>query len=165
MLGLNPEEIIRGIASFQNTGRRQRLCTVQGRRIIDDCYNAAPDSIAAALTVLDQMAGGKKVAALGCMLELGDAAPEAHRAVGAQTAKSCQMLLCYGPWAGDYVQGAIAAGMDPAQALAFDNHPALTEALLRQTEPGDVILLKGSRGMHMEEVLRLLEEEDGGTGK
>ncbi len=161
LLGLTLQEIGEGIARFENTGHRQRLCRAAGRRIIDDCYNASPDSVRAALSVLAQTPGGGKYAALGGMLELGDQGPQAHRETGAAAAKVCRGLFCYGPGARDYVLGAREAGL--LRARAFDSHRALAWALLEETEREDVILLKGSRGTHMEEVLRLLEEEDGGT--
>ena len=161
--GLTLEEIGRGIAAFQTTGRRQRTVQVGPFTVVDDCYNASPDSMRAAFSVLSQMDRAGKYAALGGMLELGDHAPQAHRDIGQAAAELFGGLALYGENAEYYREGALEAGMDPGRAVVCQSHGEAAELLRSWLRPGDVVLLKGSRRMRMEEVLRLLiVSEDGG---
>ena len=103
----------------------------------------------AAFAVLrDQPAAGRRVAVLGDMLELGDFAPAAHRAVGEQAAEAADLVLAYGPLSVDL---AAAAG---DKGRHFDTREALLEALQAAAKPGDVLLFKASHGMHLELVLK-----------
>ena len=147
-----------GLATFRNTGMRQNIYRQKGLCIVEDCYNAGPESMAAALQVLAQQEG-RKIAVLGGMLELGGHAPEAHRQVGQLAAQSAELLFAYGEQKENYLLGA--AGMPYARG--FDSHEELAQALLEQVQPEDCLLFKGSRGMHMERVLRLfLDNYHGG---
>ena len=153
-----PQNVIRdGIAAYQSTGRRQRICEILGRIIIDDSYNAAPDSMKAGLSVLEQMSGKRKFAVLGDMLELGEKSKEAHLEIGKLSAEKCEKVFCLGEEAKEYLHGAETMGK--TNVKHFDSHEEIADALLKETEPGDVILLKGSRGMKMETVLTYLEKE------
>lgn len=156
-LGVPAERIQAALASFQNTGMRQRRYDLGPWHIIEDCYNAGPESMAAALQVLSA-ARGRHVAVLGGMLELGDHALAAHFRVGRQVAETAQLLFAYGTNGEDYVRGAQAAGL--MEAWHFDSHEALAEALLARLQPGDTLLLKGSRGMRMERVLPFLQQTE-----
>lgn len=143
-----------GLAGFHNTGMRQKIYPLCGMTVIEDCYNAGPESMRAALQVLkDTKTAGRHIAVLGGMLELGDHAPSAHYEVGKAAAQCADLLFAYGAHAEEYVRGAEEAGI-PAQL--YPTHEALTEALRRTAKPGDVLLVKGSRGMRMERVLELL---------
>ena len=147
-----------GLATFRNTGMRQNIYRQKGLCIVEDCYNAGPESMAAALQVLAQQEG-RKIAVLGGMLELGGHAPEAHRQVGALTAQTADLLFAYGEQKENYLLGA--AGMPYAEG--FVSHEELVQALLEQVQPEDCLLFKGSRGMHMERALRLfLDSYHGG---
>lgn len=159
--GLEPAQIRRGLLGFRNAGMRQKIYEKNGIRILEDCYNAGPESMEAALSVLKN-APGRKIAVLGGMLELGEFAPEAHYNVGQKAAEICQMLLAYGANSGEYVRGAMDGGLKAAQVFA--DHASLAEALSKELRPGDCLLVKGSRGMKMERVLQLLFHE-GGTEK
>ena len=154
--GISPEEIGAALHSFQNTGHRQRLLSLGGIQVIDDCYNAGPESMRAALNVLAQ-AKGRRIAVLGGMLELGDFAPQAHFEVGAYAAGRAELLYAYGDNSEQYVRGAKENGLTRAER--FDSHEELYAALRTELRPGDTVLLKGSRGMHMERVLERLTEE------
>lgn len=133
---------------FRNTGDRLRIYDRAGYTVIADCYNAGPESMAAALTVLaDRPVQGRRMAVLGDMLELGDHAPAAHRAVGEQAARAADLVLAYGPLSREL---AAAAG---EKARHFETREALLEALKSEAKPGDTILFKASHGMHLEEVL------------
>ena len=143
-----------GLAGFHNTGMRQKIYPLRGMTVIEDCYNAGPESMRAALQVLkDTKAAGRHIAVLGGMLELGDHAPLAHYEVGKAAAQCADLLFAYGAHAEEYVRGAEEAGI-PAQL--YPTHEAISEALCRTAKPGDVLLVKGSRGMRMERVLELL---------
>ena len=148
-LGVAPEEIQQRLAFFHNLAGRQEILNVNGYTIIKDCYNAGPESMAAALNVLGKKSG-RRIAVLGDMLELGDCAPAEHYRVGQNAAKNADILLAYGPNSGQVVSGALSAGMRSENALAFTDRDQLIQALKRLAKPSDVLLFKGSHGMHME---------------
>lgn len=152
-----------GVSEFEGPLRlmcrqstRFRLVPVGGITVLDDTYNANPASMTAALEALAARKGGRKLAALGSMLELGERSEEFHRVMGETAARlGVAAVFAYGPEAHAMIAGARAAGAPFAEA--FDTHEALTEAVCAQAQPGDILLLKGSRGMRMERVLSLLE--------
>ena len=148
-LNVEPEKIAEALAAFQNMAGRQEIFQAGGFTIIKDCYNAGPESMAAALNVLSNRKG-RKIAVLGDMLELGDSAHPEHYKLGRITAQKADLLFAYGPHAKVVADGAITGGMDEKAVAAFTDHGALAEALKRAALPGDVLLFKGSRGMHME---------------
>ena len=156
--GLLPVQIQQGLLNFQNAGMRQKIYEKNGIHILEDCYNAGPESMEAALSVLKNISG-RKIAVLGGMLELGDFAPQAHYKVGQKTAEICQMLLAYGVNSQEYIRGAMDNGL--SNARVFTDHASLAEALSGELRPGDCLLVKGSRGMKMERVLQLLFNEGG----
>lgn len=158
-MGLTDQQIQKGLASFRTMAGRQEIFRANKCTIISDCYNAGPESMAAALSVLGNRSG-RKIAVLGDMLELGDYAPAAHEAVGAAAAKNADIVLAYGPLATYVRKGAVAGGLSQDRALAFTDRDAITASLLQLSCPGDVLLFKGSRGMRMELILeRFLQEE------
>jgi UDP-N-acetylmuramoyl-tripeptide--D-alanyl-D-alanine ligase len=142
-------------------GNRARLYRVGPWLVMDDSYNSNPDSLRAALGWLPEApVSGRRHLVLGDMLELGEAAPEIHRGMGGEAAESgADSLFAFGPLAGDFVDGAREAGLDSSRA--FEDHQALAEALLEQLLPGDLVLVKGSRGMTMEKVIERLERAGG----
>ena len=143
-----------GLAGFHNTGMRQKIYPLRGMTVIEDCYNAGPESMRAALQVLkDTKTAGRHIAVLGGMLELGDHAPLAHYEVGKAAAQCADLLFGFGTHAEQYVRGAEEAGIS---AQLYPTHEALADALRRTAKPGDVLLVKGSRGMRMEHILELL---------
>lgn len=158
--GVAPERIEGGLADFRNTGMRQHIYDCRGVKIIEDCYNAGPESMEAALSVLGSYPG-RKIAALGGMLELGPLAPQAHYRVGTLAAQTADVLFAYGANSEQTVRGALDAGMKNAKY--FESHEELAQALKAELRAGDNLLVKGSRGMKMERVLRLLDMNDGGT--
>ena len=158
--GVAPEQIESGLADFRNTGMRQHIYDCRGVKIIEDCYNAGPESMEAAFSVLGSYPG-RKLAALGGMLELGPLAPQAHYRVGTLAAQTADVLFAYGTNSDQTVRGALDAGMKNAKY--FESHEELAQALKAELRAGDNLLVKGSRGMKMERVLRLLDMNDGGT--
>jgi UDP-N-acetylmuramoyl-tripeptide--D-alanyl-D-alanine ligase len=156
-VGCVDREIVAGLAAVRPVGRRLRVETLaSGLQLVDDCYNANPSSMTAALrTLLDLSRGGgrRPVAVLGDMLELGAFEAEAHRALGAEAARAgLARLAAFGPRARATAEAARAAGLD-----AF--HTEDLSALLdwaRALAPTDALLVKGSRGMKLERLVEAL---------
>ena len=158
-LGVSPVSIRKRLASFRNLAGRQEILEVKGFRIIKDCYNAGPESMAAALNVLGSKPG-RHIAVLGDMLELGVCTQAEHYRVGRIAAEKADIVLAYGPNSSRIINGALTGGMPNSRAIAFEDRDRLTETLKRLAKPGDVLLFKGSHGMHMELVLeQFLKDE------
>lgn len=120
-----------------------------GVRVIDDSYNASPDAMLAMLDALGRTAAaGRRVAVLGEMLELGDQARELHEACGRSAARAgVGLLVVVGGVAADgLVEGAVAAGLAPSRIRRFADSAAAADVIRGLVAPGDVILVKGSRG-------------------
>lgn len=160
LLGLDGEEIAAGLAAYRPVGMREKRYEKNGLTIYEDCYNASPDSMEAALKAMAEMEGTRHVAVLGGMGELGDYAAEGHRRAGRAAAAYAEYLFTYGANSEYLREGAAAAGMSEAQIRRFDSHEALAEALKAFVQPGDVLLFKGSRSMQMENVLKLFLREE-----
>lgn len=159
VLGLSIQEIKEGLAAPVMTGGRLKILNRNRLRIIDDTYNASPASIKAALEVLCGFPGpGKKIAVLADMLELGKASMDSHFEVGAYAANlGVDQLLAYGQLARKYVEGF--TSITPGKAEYFSTKPEIIRAIKELARPGDSILIKGSRGMKMEEVVEALSNE------
>jgi UDP-N-acetylmuramoyl-tripeptide--D-alanyl-D-alanine ligase len=126
--------------------------------VIDDTYNANPSSMQAACDVLEDWdTEGKKLFVAGDMLELGDRTAEWHRSLGAQAAAaSIDCLLAFGDHAEAVLQGARETGMTSNQLAGCRDLGTLLTVLECWLEPGDVVLVKGSRAMRMERVIEWL---------
>ena len=153
-MGVTPERIAEALGHFQNMAGRQEIFEAKGYTVIKDCYNAGPESMAAALAVLGKKPG-RRIAVLGDMLELGKRAPAEHYRIGRIAAEQADRLFAFGPNSERVVSGAITGGMDTVHAQAFEDRQALAAALKACAKPGDVLLFKGSHGMHMELALEL----------
>ena len=158
-LGVPPVRIQERLSMFHNLAGRQEIYQKNGYTIISDCYNAGPESMAAALAVLGKKEG-RRIAVLGDMLELGDCAWAEHYRIGRIAVENADMVYAYGPNSDRVIKGAITGGMPDARARSFDTHEALAQSLKFAAKPGDVLLFKGSRGMHMEKALELLLKEE-----
>lgn len=159
-MGVEPGKIQESLSQFQNMAGRMEILEQKGFTIIKDCYNAGPESMAAALTVMGNKPG-RRIAVLGDMLELGVCTQAEHYRVGRIAAEKVDVLLAYGPSASRVINGAVTGGMSDARARAYENRDELVAALKRFAKPGDVILFKGSRGMHMEIALeKFLQDEE-----
>ena len=158
-LGVHPDQIRRQLDAFQNMSGRQEIFEAKGCTIINDCYNAGPESMAAALNVLGNRPG-RHIAVLGDMLELGDCAQAEHYKIGRIAAEKADMVFAFGPHAGRVLDGTITGGMPENMGRAFDSREDLITALRRAVKPGDVILFKGSHGMHLEKVLEAFLKEE-----
>jgi len=156
--GLSWQEIVEGLRA---PGPQLRLVTVRGRNgslVIDDTYNASPPSTLAALNLLKDLEG-RKVAVLGDMLELGEYEEEGHRKVGVRAADVVQVLVTVGERARWIAEEARLSGL-PAEAVhSFATSAEAIAWLQEQVQPKDVILVKGSHAMHLDEVVAALTEE------
>ncbi|MBQ7523115.1 MAG: UDP-N-acetylmuramoyl-tripeptide--D-alanyl-D-alanine ligase [Oscillospiraceae bacterium] len=160
LAGVAPEKIQIAMSNFRNTGMRQRVFEENGFTIIEDCYNAGPESMAAALQVLgDRKQSGKRIAVLGDMLELGARSSAEHFRIGRLAARLADTVYAYGAYSDRVVGGAITGGMDQKNCADFTTHEDLVKKLAAVAQKGDVLLFKGSRAMKMENALRLFLEK------
>lgn len=159
LLKTKPEKMQAQLAGFRNTGMRQKITKHGNLTIIEDCYNAGPESTEVALGVLENQKGGRKIAILGDMLELGNRSSAEHYRIGRLAASKVDMLLTYGKNSARTITGAITGGMSTKNAEHFDTHEELARVLRMRVQDGDVLLFKGSRGMKMEHVLELFLNE------
>ena len=151
-LAVPSERIAESLASFRNMSGRQEIFKAGEYTIINDCYNAGPESMTAALGVLGNRPG-RRIAVLGDMLELGDCAQAEHYKVGRIAAEKADLVFAYGPHAGRVIDGTLTGGMPETMGRAFDSREEMAKALKRAARPGDVLLFKASHGMHLELVL------------
>ena len=158
-LGVKPAQIQERLEFFHNLAGRQEILNVRGYTIIKDCYNAGPESMAAALSVLGKKPG-RHIAVLGDMLELGVCTQAEHYRVGRIAAENADLVLAYGPNSDRVISGALTGGMQENKALAFTERDRLIETLKQLAREGDVLLFKGSHGMHMELALEGFLKED-----
>ena len=155
--GVDPAAAASALANYVPAGMRQNLVQVGGVQVIEDCYNASPDSMRAALQTLGKLPVNRRYAVLGAMLELGDYAKEAHTQVGKMAAENgIDGVLAYGADAAYIVEAAKQAGLENARL--FDTKESLAQSLAQQVQPGDGVLFKGSRGMHLENVMHTVYE-------
>ena len=158
--GVSLAEVKSALEAFSGSPHRMQELTIAGRFFIDDTYNANPASVHEALEVLARRNSvGKKVVVLGDMLELGEDGERAHRAVGEEVqAFGIQTLMTFGALAS-------AAGKNVPKSVNFGHFQTkndLARALLSLTERGDLVLVKGSRAMRMEDVLEAFRAEAAG---
>lgn len=158
-LAVPSERIAKSLNGFHNMSGRQEIIKAGAYTIIKDCYNAGPESMAAALGVLGNRPG-RRIAVLGDMLELGDCAQAEHYKVGRIAAEKADMVFAYGPHAGRVIDGTITGGMPETMGRAFDDREEMVRALRRAARPGDVILFKASHGMHLELVVDAFLKEE-----
>jgi UDP-N-acetylmuramoyl-tripeptide--D-alanyl-D-alanine ligase len=157
--GLDWGEIVRGL---QNPRSQLRLVTVHGPGgavILDDTYNAAPPSVLAALNLLDDL-DGRKWAVLGDMLELGEYEETGHRRVGARAAEVADCLVAVGERARWIAEEAVASGMPTEVVTVFNSSDEAIDFLEDQIDAGDVVLVKGSRGVELDRVISALERAE-----
>jgi len=154
--GAADEAIARGLAGFRGSPHRAVLLRIGGRTVLDDAYNANPGSMAAAARALVALpGGGRTVAVLGAMAELGDDSPAIHRETGGRVAAAgVQLLVVVGENARGLGEGFDAAGGVSHYCASVADAAALLADL---TAPGDRLLVKGSRSAGMERLLALLE--------
>jgi UDP-N-acetylmuramoyl-tripeptide--D-alanyl-D-alanine ligase len=155
--GMSWEEIVNGLQSSQSQLRLVAVRGPKGSLLLDDTYNAAPPSVIAALNLLEELEG-RRVAVLGDMLELGDYEERGHRMVGVRAAEVADALIAVGERARWIAQEAVSAGLPEDKVITLEDSERATEYLRERIGEDDVVLVKGSRGMHMDEIVAALEE-------
>lgn len=162
-LAVPASEIAEGLAAFRPAAMRSQVRRVNGMTVLYDCYNANPASMHAALDLLAEVGRNRRtLAVLGEMRELGAKENAFHREIGAHlAAKSITYLIACGPLAAEYQKGARAAGMPAHATFVVRDAAEAAELVGTLMQPGDVMLLKGSRGARMESVLDLLPRHPG----
>jgi UDP-N-acetylmuramoyl-tripeptide--D-alanyl-D-alanine ligase len=158
-LSIPKDKLQVGLNRFERPEMRLEVIKMPNNvSIVNDCYNANPASTMVALEVVRNMAPGRTIAVLGDMLELGDFSARAHRDVGIRVAgHKYAYLMAIGRFAGDVRQGAIQGGMKDRAIQVFQSHSEVVDALERVIAPNDMILVKGSRGMKMEQITEPLK--------
>ncbi len=161
-LGLGSEQIQRGLSSYKNAPMRQQIYHLDGFTLIDDSYNASPEATKVSLDVLRDISKGKTIAVLADMLELGEQAEAEHYGVGEHLAKNgISCLLTVGELSRSTARGAKENGCPLTES--FETNDEAFDRLKQLIEPGCSILIKGSRGMHTDEIVKKTLEETNGT--
>lgn len=150
------DEIIRGLQESQAQLRLSAVRTESGALIIDDTYNAAPESTLAALNLLDEMSG-RKIAVLGDMLELGQYEREGHQKVGMRAAQVADALVTLGLRAHTIAESARKAGMKKSAVFESEEIAAVIDWLKENLTSDDAVLVKGSHGLRMDRIVAALE--------
>ena len=159
--GLHEGQVREGLASYRPAAMRQDIRRLGGITLMVDCYNAAPESMKAALSALSLMAGNRRrVAVLGDMKELGTDTVALHRGVGAYAAKSgIDLLITVGELGAEIAKGAMEAGMTPDSVRVTggaDTYAATADYLKSILREGDHVLFKASRSMALETMVEAL---------
>jgi UDP-N-acetylmuramoyl-tripeptide--D-alanyl-D-alanine ligase len=160
-LGLRPMETAAALREFRPLARRSQVVTLpHGVHLLNDCYNANPGSVAMALKTLAELRNrGRTAAALGDMLELGAVAAQEHRKIGRLAAQSgVDYLVIYGNFRLEVAAGAREGGLAEARIFPIAHLAEGARVLEELLGPGDWLLVKGSRAMHMEGLVDLLEK-------
>jgi UDP-N-acetylmuramoyl-tripeptide--D-alanyl-D-alanine ligase len=147
--GMAPGTIVAALARGWSAPHRGEVVRAGGVTIVDDAYNASPASVVAALELLRGLPG-RRVAVLGEMLELGAGSEAGHREVGMAAAAACAVLCVVGAGAVGIGAGAREAGMPPDRIVEAPDREAAAERLGSLLRPGDVVLVKASRGVALE---------------
>ncbi len=159
--GISENAIREGLESYRPTGLRQNICQKNGVKLISDCYNAAPESMRAAIDTLVSIdASGKRMAMLGDMRELGADSDRMHREIGEYAARrGVDIILTLGESGSHIAEGAVNAGMNPKNVFAerdTDNIEAICLEAESRLREGDAILFKASRGVRLERAIERL---------
>jgi len=155
-------EMRRALAEFQSMPQRGESFTLPGPlTIINDSYNSNPQAMECMLETLRAWPGARRrIVVAGEMLELGQQSPELHEKIGRKCAEAdLAWLIAVQGDAWFFLEGAVAAGMPSAQTRFFSDAPSAGEFCRSQLEPGDVVLVKGSRGVHLEAVVEILRSK------
>lgn len=152
------DAIVAGLESPAAVAMRMQVVHLPNRvTVINDAYNANPSSVAASLQALQRIPG-RSVAVLGEMWELGDESRRAHQETGERAAAlGIDQLVTIGALGKEIAEGALGAGMNPDAIIACDSAEQAASAVIETWTPDSVVLVKGSRGMKMEQVVRLLD--------
>ncbi len=152
------QDIIEGIRNYKPGKMRMNILTLdKGIRLIDDAYNANPNSMEEALRVVRDLSGSRKIAVLGDMLELGEWTRQAHLDIGKSVVRNgINYLITLGPNSKYIAEGAASSGMSQRKIFTSETIEEANEYLIKLIRDKDVILVKGSRGMKMEGIVGCL---------
>ena len=151
--------IVEGLGRFRPYSGRFRIEQAGPLTLIDDSYNANPASTGAALATLAEIKGdGRAFVALGDMLELGGDEAQLHRQIGVQAAQVADRLYLIGDLTVTSAEGAREAGLAAEQVCSGMDHTAVAADIIERARPGDLVLVKGSRGMRMEKIAELIRQ-------
>jgi len=155
--GLNWQEIVSGLTAGHTQLRLVAVRTATGALMLDDTYNASPESMLAALNLLSELEGNR-VAVLGDMLELGPYEKQGHEMVGARAADVVNHLVTVGERGHMIAAAARRTGLRSDKVMEFDDAETAIEHLRKSLTSRDVVLVKGSRKVRMERIASALEE-------
>ena len=158
-LGLTWEEIISGLQNSRNQLRLVAVHTEQGALMLDDTYNASPESTLAALGLLSEIPG-HHIAVLGGMFELGQYEKHGHEMVGIRASEVADRLITLGENGKMIADAALRAGMQSQKIENYENTDQVVESLRSLLQKGDVVLVKGSHGLRMDRIVSDLEVEE-----
>ena len=152
-LGVSFNEMILGLDNLEATSMRLQVIKKQDFIIINDCYNASPDSMKSSLDVLSAYKNGRRVAVLGDMYELGDKAKNAHFKIGEYARDKVDLLIVIGEQINNFKDG-----FKNDNIIMYNTKEECIKELKSIVKKNDVILIKASRGMKLEYVVKSLEE-------
>ena len=162
VLGTDEDQIRCGLAKFENVGARQRIYKKNGVTVIEDCYNASPESMKAALGVMNSVYSGspantgRRIAVLGNMLELGEQSASLHDGLGEFAAEDADILFTLGDDAERIAESARKFGLSDCRCYKFneDGKAALSRDLVSEFRDGDIVLFKASHFIGLEQMAR-----------
>lgn len=159
LYGLSVDEINEGFSSFTGTERRLKVEKIGELTLIDDSYNASPDSMKAALQTLNALEGKRKIAVLSDMYELGDAEEEGHIEVGRFAAeKNVNILIAVGENSCYYSLGVSSVKNSKCNVIELGTNKSALDMLKNLLLPGDVVLIKGSNGTNVFEIAEVIRK-------
>ena len=157
--GIDWGTIIEGLKTSRNPLRMKQMTLPNGVTVIDDTYNAAPESTVAALELLAELPG-RRVAILGDMLELGPYEQSGHESVGKAAAIAADYLILVGERSRITAQAAVNAGFQESNLTWYPNSEIAADSAAQLIQPGDSILIKGSNSMRMNKIIAALKGVD-----
>jgi UDP-N-acetylmuramoyl-tripeptide--D-alanyl-D-alanine ligase len=161
--GSSPEHIVKGLEMFQGMkGRFETTSLPNGITLVDDTYNANPASLKAVLDVLERMVQGghRLIVALGDMKELGSESVSEHRMAGRRVARAgADYFVALGDYAPEMIKGAVEAGLPRKRTSRVGSRDEMVEKVAHMAQEGDLVFVKGSRMMGLEEVVQRLKRE------
>lgn len=164
-LKLNMIDAVGALKNYEiPPGRMRLLAGINDSMIIDDTYNSSPFACESALKTLKEVKGGRKIAVLGDMLELGKHTIDAHKNIGKMAEENADVLVVVGPRAVDIKNGAMEKRMAKKNIFEFLNSSEAGEFMKTFVEPNDLILIKGSQGMRMERVVEAILRDRNNKG-
>ncbi|SDY42001.1 UDP-N-acetylmuramoyl-tripeptide--D-alanyl-D-alanine ligase [Tindallia californiensis] len=159
LFGLKNKEIQNGLNNLKPAAMRMEICRLHHADVVNDAYNANPDSMKAAIQFISQYPAERRIAVLGDMYELGEHSESAHKEIGNEMVKKqIDHLITVGDFASWIASEAIAQGMDSRMINNTKDYKEAANILNKMIRKGDVVLLKASRKMALEKMIRLLQE-------